>query len=123
MSAAPRSVWKLRSYRHVSGLVLLLRLSCRLRAVRAVQLADIEAAARALLVVPAHERAALATKICQRAQAADKYRRRLGRVHPDFGTGSILSAAARFRQAPRPDRICSDYLGCFAQVCTHLSAS
>lgn len=77
---------------------------------RPVQMADIEAAARAICAVAADERAALASEIYFRADVADRYRKRLRQVHPEYGTGSLMSAAAHFRQIPRPDYMGVNYL-------------
>jgi hypothetical protein len=79
---------------------------------RVVQLADIDAGARVLLLVGSDERADLAEAICERARVADKYRKRLKLPHPAFGTGTIMSAATRFPQASRPTQNTSEYLKC-----------
>ncbi len=83
---------------------------------RAVQLADIEAAARALMAVPSTERAALMASLLKCADTGDRYRKRLRKVHPRCGSGTLMSAAARFAQAPRPARLTGDALQAYATV-------
>ena len=72
---------------------------------RAVGLADIELAVRVLLAVPAARRSALMADLLDRADTADRYRKRLGRMHPAFGAGTLASAAGFLPMAPRPVRI------------------
>lgn len=83
---------------------------------RAVQLADIEAAARVLMAVPVVERAGTMASLLQAADIADRYRKRLRRPHPHFGTGTLMSAAAKHAAAPRPARLTPDALQAFATV-------
>ncbi len=78
---------------------------------RPVQIADIEVASRVLLALPAKERAAVMTDILERAKVADEYRQNLGRPHPDFGVGSVMSAASYYARAPRPAALNQDALG------------
>lgn len=88
---------------------------------RAVQLADIEAAARVLLKRDRCERNTTMASLCNHARIADRYRKRLGVPHPDFGTGTLMSAAAGFQAAPRPPRCNLDYLECIGIVVAFLS--
>ena len=81
---------------------------------RPIQLADIEAAARALCAVAADERIALAKEIYARADIADRYRKRLRRPHPEYGTGTVMSASTRFQQVLRPDCMTPTYLDAIA---------
>lgn len=73
---------------------------------------DVSAAARALLAVTPGARAALAERMVTEADAADSYRRRFHRAHPDWGNGTLRAAAlARpVRAEPRFDD--SDHLDC-----------
>lgn len=89
---------------------------------RPVQLADIEVAARVLCRVPSKERHAEAKAICQRAKVADKFRKRLGRPHPEFGTGTIMSAMHGYPKSARPDQMTSEYLDALIAICTQLQA-
>lgn len=57
---------------------------------------DLDLVTRTLLACDARNRRALAQRIVQQAQTADRYRKRLGKPHPAFGTGSLISAAQGF---------------------------
>jgi hypothetical protein len=83
---------------------------------RAVQLADIDIAARALLAVDAKARAGVINELLRRADIADRYRKKLRRPHAQFGTGTLMSAALRFALAPRPARISGEVLRAYAIV-------
>ncbi len=84
--------------------------------------ADLFAAARALLAAPEPLRAGLMARMIHEAEAADRYRRRIGRVHPLWGNGT-LEAAAR-GHAPGPSRALhdNDHLACLALVLEALVA-
>lgn len=91
---------------------------------RPVQLADIEVAARSLW--PLHDHAARQARvrsILTEARIADKYRKRMGKPHPHFGNGTLMSAATGFAIAPRPSRCDRDYLACLAIVIAELTAA
>ncbi len=83
---------------------------------RAVQLADIEVATRALLHCPAATRPALIATLIAQAKTADSYRKRMGKLHPRWGSGTLMSAAARYPQTPRIDRMTPDALGAMALI-------
>lgn len=83
---------------------------------RAVQLADVECAARALMMVGKPARSRLMAEMLRQADLADRYRKRLRRMHAEFGTGTLMSAASRFALAPRPARLDPDALHAFAIV-------
>jgi hypothetical protein len=55
--------------------------------------ADAMAAACLVRGLPACERRACLARILDRADAADRFRKRTGRVHPLWGDGSLMSAA------------------------------
>lgn len=83
---------------------------------RPVHLADIEVAARVLLTLAPHDRADQMAKLIANADVADRYRKRLGCPHPVFGTGTIMSAAASFRQAARPGQMDANTLDALVVV-------
>lgn len=56
---------------------------------------DVVALARALLDVPAPRRAATAARLVAEAHAADRYRRRTGRVHSCWGNGALRGRVLR----------------------------
>lgn len=68
---------------------------------RPVQLADIETAARVLMLAKPSTRADFMAKLLERAERADSYRQATGRPHPRFGTGTLMSAAAPYPKAGR----------------------
>ena len=65
---------------------------------------DMDHAVRVLLATDESARGRRAAEILHRADIADRYRKRLGRAHPDFGTGSVLSATGGMAKADLPDR-------------------
>ncbi len=75
---------------------------------------------RMLLTRPAAEREAICRRAIAEARAADKYRRRFGRRHPDFGDGSLAAWAMRFPRPPEPPLDDPDYAGCLRIVLTCL---
>jgi hypothetical protein len=89
---------------------------------RALAPADISTAARVLLCLPEEARGAAITRMIDEADAADRYRKRLGQGHPFWGNGT-LEAAARHRPLAAP-RSLSDagYLACLALVVDALLA-
>lgn len=60
---------------------------------RPVLLSDVTAAARVLLGVAAARRIACCERMIREADHADRYVRRSGRLHPDWGNGTLLAAA------------------------------
>ncbi|WP_232825347.1 DUF7742 family protein [Albibacillus kandeliae] len=81
---------------------------------------DIASAARALLAVPAGERTDLAERLVTEARLADRHVRRTGRLHPDWGNGSLMGAAHKQPMAPEPGFDCADYVACWVEVLTCL---
>lgn len=75
---------------------------------------DLVAAARVLLASPPGRRESVMEALMAASEAADRYRKRLGRAHPRFGTGSLMAAAAAWPQAPEPMLDDADYLDCLA---------
>ncbi|MCU0910028.1 MAG: hypothetical protein MUE98_01370 [Rhodobacteraceae bacterium] len=77
---------------------------------------DLSTAARALLALPAPARAAEAARLVSETEAADRYRKRVGRSHPLWGNGT-LEGAARGRVLAEPRSLSdTDYLSCLAVV-------
>jgi hypothetical protein len=60
---------------------------------RRVMMGDAIAAALVLRAVPEGARAACFAAMLARAHAADLWRKRLGRVHPEWGNGSLMALA------------------------------
>ena len=46
--------------------------------------------------------------------------RRTGRLHPDWGNGSLMGAAHKQPMAPEPGFDCADYVACWVEVLTCL---
>lgn len=88
---------------------------------RPVHLADIEAATRVLLAYAAAQRAGLIATLIARADTADRYRKHTGKMHAVFGSGTLSSAAASYRQVPRPREINANVLSSFAIVISGLA--
>lgn len=61
---------------------------------RPVLVADLLGAAAALAALPQGDQDKEARALVARADAADRYRKRFGRAHPQWGSGTILSAIA-----------------------------
>lgn len=87
---------------------------------RPVQIADIEITMRALLQTPSEQRYQHMQDICKRADTADRYRKRFGRLHPVDGNGTLMAAALAGAVAPRPRALTSEALGCLHIVLTAL---
>lgn len=67
---------------------------------RQVALADLMQAARAAQLLPAQARPGFCARLIWRAHVADKHVKRLRKLHPDWGDGSLRSAA---RACPRAE--------------------
>ncbi|MEJ6398048.1 DUF7742 family protein [Yoonia sp. 208BN28-4] len=59
---------------------------------RPFHIADIDVAVRYLLSVPQADWSATAHQIVKRADLADRFRKRLARAHPEWGTGTLATA-------------------------------
>lgn len=78
---------------------------------------DAVAAARVLVTVPETARAGTLAQMLARADAADAYRKRFGRAHPQWGSGTLMSLAQRGAVLrPEPDLGQSAYCRCLALV-------
>ncbi len=64
---------------------------------------DLDYAVRALLPLPMALWPAAAAHLVAGARLGGAYRARIGRAHPAFGTGSLMSAAARWPMDPLPE--------------------
>jgi hypothetical protein len=65
---------------------------------RAIHLSDLHFAARTLAILPAASRPAAFEAALQRADIADRYRKRIRRAHPTYGLGTLISALDGGRQ-------------------------
>lgn len=83
---------------------------------RAVLHTDLVAAARALLAVPPQARVALCRQLLGKADWADRFVRRLGRVHPEWGNGTLADAARRAGLAAEPSFSDRSYRDCLLIV-------
>ena len=70
---------------------------------RRILLADLAATAHLLARWPAAERPARLDMLLSQTQAADRFARRFGRPHPDWGDGSLLARALAQGNPPRPE--------------------
>lgn len=89
---------------------------------RPVQLADIEMAARVLLAHDPGDRVGVMAGLLHKADTADHYRKRTKKQHPSFGCGTLMSAAAGYRQAGRPAQIGPETLSALRIVIESLLA-
>lgn len=83
---------------------------------RPVHLADIETAARVLMLLAPDARAAAMQAMIGQTEAADHYRQANDRPHPRFGMGTLMSSALRWHVAPRPAALGSDALHAYCAV-------
>ncbi|WP_414897409.1 hypothetical protein [Rhodovulum sp. YEN HP10] len=83
---------------------------------------DAVAAARALYRLPAAERGRMIGALLMQAEAADAYRKRFGRGHPDWGNGSLMALAENWELPPEPSLDDAEYCRCLAQVFCALAA-
>ena len=68
---------------------------------------DLDQAARALLPLASADWPQQADRLVQAADTADRYRKRMARVHPTCGDGSLMAAALRMATQAQP-RWCDD---------------
>lgn len=83
---------------------------------RSVLHGDVTAAARALLMVPAAARETLCRRMIQEADFADRYAKRLGRPHRDWGNGTLMAAARARPLADEPSLGEERYCQCLEMV-------
>lgn len=89
---------------------------------RPVLINDLVTAARALLNAEPIERSALAKDLMQRADWGDRYTRRLGKSHPEYGDGTLSSAARELRLAVEPTLDDDTYCECLELILQKLLA-
>lgn len=84
--------------------------------------ADLDLAARVLMTAPIADRRVVMARLIAQADIADRYRKRLRKAHPLFGSGSLMAAALRHDHSA-PARQCDDhYCACLADVLCALAA-
>lgn len=89
---------------------------------RAIHLSDIHFAACKLRCLPPREIEQRMARALAKAHIADKVRKRLGRAHPDFGLGTLISALDDGEPSHAPDRCDRHYLNALSQVVAALLA-
>lgn len=87
---------------------------------RPVMHGDLTSAARHLLALPAAARPDHCACLITQADAADRYRKRFGRVHPRWGNGTLMAAARRIPLPPEPPLHDPAYASCLLLVLTAL---
>lgn len=88
---------------------------------RSVSYTDVAATVRVLLAVTPMARRQTLKQLLREAAFADKFVRRLGKLHPKWGNGTLLDAAKRRRMAPELSFDDPEYCKCFSQVVLALS--
>ena len=83
---------------------------------RAVLYSDLIAAARALGACEPDARGSFCVRMLCEADWADRYARRLGRVHPRWGDGTLAGAAGRYLKVPAVAVNDPDHLACLLLV-------
>jgi len=78
---------------------------------------DLDMAARVLLARPEADWPSTARHLLVAARWADRHRRRYGRLHPCFGSGSVMAAAPAFGLAPLPDHATPAFCEALAVFC------
>lgn len=77
---------------------------------------DVANAARALLSVPSSHRKELCQRMIVQAERADRFVRKVGRMHPFWGNGSLMAVARRRPLVDDPGFDDPDYCQCFEMV-------
>ncbi len=83
---------------------------------RALQHVDVVTLARVLLGVEAGKRSEICDRFFDRAHAADKYRKRFGRIHMDYGRGDLASACWDAEKRSEPFLSDRDYAQCMRVI-------
>jgi len=89
---------------------------------RPVQIYDLTTVARVLLALPEGQRRFVSRRIVMAADVADRFRKRTGRAHPDFGTGTLQSASRGYSQAAEPASCGTAFRACLCVVLETLAA-
>ena len=84
---------------------------------RSLLAGDLDMAARVLLARQEADWPEIARQLLVAARWADRYRKRHGRLHPRFGSGSVMAAAPAFGMAPLPDHATPRYCRALAVFC------
>ena len=87
---------------------------------RPVTLADLETAHRVVMSAPVAARADLARQLLKQAEMADVHRLRTGDLHPDFGSGTLQSAAQGWPMAPRAAAFDQEALAVFVLLISQI---
>ena len=77
---------------------------------------DVIAATLVLWTLPAGRQEAVLAAILEEADLADRVRKRLGRGHPVFGSGSLMEVARRRARPEEPFLDDREYLSCLLMV-------
>lgn len=85
---------------------------------RPVHLSDLHFAALALAQIPPDQRTAAIDRALRHADIADRYRKRLRRGHPTYGTGTLTSAIWDGDPLQAPKGATPTYLQCLLIVVT-----
>lgn len=90
---------------------------------RQVGLSDLHHAARVVQTVPVETRKKLCAQLVWRAHVADKYVKRLRKLHPLWGDGSLRAVAMQHPQASIRSGDRAQYLSAMAVVLDVLRTS
>ena len=83
---------------------------------------DVIAAAGALVPLPPQARDSAARRLVAQADAADRYRKRMGRAHGLWGNGTLLAAAGRGTPRPVTDPDMLDAMRAIIEALTERAA-
>jgi len=83
---------------------------------RAVGITDLHHAALAVLAVAGPKRAQFSIDLLWRAHVADKYVKKLRKIHPLWGDGSLRAAALQAAKTPQNNLYHRDYSAAMAVV-------
>jgi serine O-acetyltransferase len=82
---------------------------------------DLTALARHLLTLAAPDRPKACARLMAQADAADRYRKRMGRAHPLWGNGTLMARALGLPHQPEPRLQNPDYASCLILALTTLT--
>lgn len=83
---------------------------------RPVLISDLVHAARVLLQVQKTSRVGFTERLIREADWADRFRKHLGRIHPEWGDGTLSSAAARYPKAAEQNIDNLEFSKCLSTV-------
>ena len=87
---------------------------------RSATYSDVAAAVRAVYAVENGERVERCRVMLHQADTADRYTRRLGKVHPRLGGGTLAEVASRYPQRADAGFDDAEVLECWILVLRHL---